>query len=277
MTVRATARSGRRRSRGFALLIVLWALVLLALVVTELGASGRVEAKIARNLMANAAAEAAADGAVHQAIFHLSGAEDQNWPTDGTVRRVSIGSIPVELRIVDEAGKVNPNIAAPELLRALLTVLGADPLVAQTVAQSIVEWRGGLPPDQQAAIAARYQAAGLKYQPAFAPFESVEDVGLVQGLTPALTALLLPHLSVHQIGIADPGRADPVVARALGQLPGANTQPVVALPTAYRSVTIRATALGPADARFTRQAIVRIGPGLPHGYALLAWGAPGAE
>lgn len=277
MTGAAAARDGRLRSRGFALLIVLWALVLLALIVTELGTSGRVEAKIARNLMANAEAEAAADGAVHQAIFSLSNGGDQNWPTDGSVRRLSIGSIPVDVRIDDEAGKINPNIAASDLLRALLTVLGADPLAAQTVAQSIVEWRGGLPPDQQTAIAARYQAAGLKYQPAFAPFESVEDVGLVLGLPKTLAALLLPHLSVHQIGIADPARADPIVARALGQLAGTNTQPVVALPIAYRSVTIRTTAHGPGDALFTRRAIVRIGPGLPHGYAMLAWSAPGTE
>ncbi|GGF23579.1 general secretion pathway protein GspK [Aliidongia dinghuensis] len=276
---RRAQRLGERRShsRGFALLIVLWALVFLALIVTELGSSGRVEAKIARNLMANAVAEAAADGAIHQAIFSLSDSGGQGWQIDGTVHRVTVGSIPVEVRLEDEAGKINPNVAQPEVLHALLTVLGAQPQVADTVTRSIIEWRGAMSPDQQAPIITRYQAAGLKYQPSFAPFESVQDVGLVLGLQKPLADLLLPHLSTYQIGITDPTHADPIVARALGQLPGATAPPPPNLPTAYRSVTIRALAHGPGGALFTRRAIVRIGPGLPHGYAMLTWDAPGID
>ena len=256
---------------------MLWALVLLALIVTELGASGRIESRIARNLVANAQSEAAADGAVHETIFHLSSAGGQALPADGTAQRLAIAGTPVEVSIEDEAGKINPNIASPDLLRALMVLLGANPTVAQTAAQAIAEWRGALPPDQQAAVIARYQAAGLHYQPSFAPFESVEDVGLVLGMPPTLATALLPHLSVNQLGITDPSVADPIVARAVAQVSGAQPAPTVPLPTAYRSVTIRATAQGPGDARFTRRTVVRIGPGLPRGYAVLAWDAPGAD
>jgi general secretion pathway protein K len=271
-----TAAAARPGDRGFALLIVLWALVLLALIVAELGTSGRMESKIARNLMANAQAEAAADGALHQAIFHLADGSNQAWQPDGVLRRLAVGPVPVDLRIEDEVGKVNPNLADPALLQALLVVLGADQRLAQTVTQGIVDWRGGNPPDQQAGVAQRYQAAGLRYQPSFAPFESVDDVGLVLGLPPDLAARLEPHLSVHQIGVADPARADPVVARALAQLPGATSQATPAVPMAYRSVMITAVAR-PVGGLFTRRAVVRIGPGLPRGYALLTWDAPGAE
>ena len=52
------------RSRGFALLIVLWTLVLIAFVVAQVTAAGRTEIRIAGNLAANAAAQAAADGAI---------------------------------------------------------------------------------------------------------------------------------------------------------------------------------------------------------------------
>ena len=271
-----TAAAARPGNRGFALLIVLWALVLLALIVTELGTSGRMESKIARNLMANAQAEAAADGAVHQAIFHMADGSNQAWQPDGVPRRLTVGPVPVDLRIEDEAGKVNPNLADPALLQALLVVLGADRGHAQTIAQGIVDWRGGNQPDQQASVAQRYQAAGLRYQPSFSPFESVADVGLVLGMPPELAARLEPHLSVHQIGIANPALADPIVARALAQLPGATSLANPAVPLAYRSVTITAVA-HPTGGQFTRRAVVRIGPGLPHGYGLLAWDAPGAE
>jgi len=271
------AAAKRSDHRGFALLIVLWTLVLLALIVTELGASGRTESRIARNLMANAAAEAAADGAVHQAIFHLADGSDQGWQPDGALRHLMVGPVAVEVRIEDEAGKVNPNLADPALLQAVLLVLGADQRLAQSVAAGIIDWRGGIPAEQQAGVSQRYQAAGLAYRPSFSPFESVDDVGLVLGLPPALAARLLPHLSVHQIGIADPARADPVVARALAQLPGGTGPTPPAVPMAYRSVTITAIAQPVGGGGFTRRALVRIGPGLPHGYALLVWDAPGAQ
>ena len=60
------------RSGGFALIIVLWTLVLIAFIFAQLTASGRTEIRIAGNLVANAQAEAALDGAVFQTIFNLS-------------------------------------------------------------------------------------------------------------------------------------------------------------------------------------------------------------
>jgi general secretion pathway protein K len=268
--------AARPNHRGFALLIVLWALVLLALIVAELGTSGRMEAKIARNLMANAEAEAAADGAVNEAIFHLSDSSDQGWQPDATLHRMTVGPVLVDLRIEDESGKINPNTAALDLLQSLLVVLGVERGQAQALAQGIIDWRGGEPAVQQATVAQHYQAAGLKYQPSFAPFETVDDVALVLGMPPGLADRLLPHLSVHQLGMADPSRADPIVARALGQLSGANSVAQPPVPVAYHSVTITAAARTSEGAEFIRRAVVRIGPGLPHGYSLLVWDAPGA-
>jgi general secretion pathway protein K len=270
------ATAARSNSRGFALLIVLWALVLLALIVAELGTSGRMEAKIARNLMANAEAEAAADGAVNEAIFHLSDSSDQGWQPDAAPRRMQVGPVPVELRIADESGKINPNLSSPDLLQALLVVLGVENNQAQVITQNILDWRGGEAAAQQAAVVQRYQGAGLKYQPSFAPFETVDDVALVLGMTPDVAARLLPHLSVHQIGIADPARADPIVARALAQLSSSSPATQPQIPVAYRSVTITAAARTNEGAQFTRRAVVRLGPGLPRGYSVLVWDAPGA-
>jgi Tfp pilus assembly protein PilX len=54
----------RRQDNGFALIIVLWTLVLITFIVAHLTSSGRIEIRIANNLVANAAAQAAADGAI---------------------------------------------------------------------------------------------------------------------------------------------------------------------------------------------------------------------
>jgi Tfp pilus assembly protein PilX len=69
--------AGRRKdrteaSRGFALLVVLWFLVLIAAIGTYLMANARSETAIARNILAAAHAEALADAGVAQAAFNLT-------------------------------------------------------------------------------------------------------------------------------------------------------------------------------------------------------------
>jgi general secretion pathway protein K len=73
----------RRDNSGFALIIVLWTLVLIAFVVSHLTASGRTEIRIATNIAAGAGAQAAADGAIYEAIFNLSD-PDLKRPRTGT-------------------------------------------------------------------------------------------------------------------------------------------------------------------------------------------------
>jgi type II secretory pathway component PulK len=92
------------RSRGFALLIVLWTLVLIAFVVAQVTAAGRTEIRIAGNLAANAAAQAAADGAIYEAIFHLADPRpEQRWALDGSEHALRIGQSRITLRLEDEA------------------------------------------------------------------------------------------------------------------------------------------------------------------------------
>jgi len=74
---------GTARQRGFALLIVLWSMALLALIGTRITAAGHVEAQLATNLRANAIAEAAADGAVFEALFHFMDGSAGHWPAAG--------------------------------------------------------------------------------------------------------------------------------------------------------------------------------------------------
>src|SRR5438445_13324229 len=93
-----------RGSGGFALIIVLWTLVLIAFVVAHLTANGRTEIRIAGNLVANAIAQAAADGAIIEGIFYLSDPQpQQRWPVDGNARELLVGNVRVLVRVEDEA------------------------------------------------------------------------------------------------------------------------------------------------------------------------------
>jgi general secretion pathway protein K len=263
------------RNGGFALLIVLWTLALIAFLVLHLTASGRTEIRIADNLVDNAVAAAAADGAISQAIFNQSNPKpEQRWPLDGTAHTLTIGNSRVVVRLEDEASRINPNLASPALMEALLRALGNDPTSARRVASAIADWVGSTPtPRPQEALFADYRAAGLDYGPPGEPFETMDELSRVLGMTPALFAAVQPHLTLF--GPAEPNRtgADPIVAAALATIPqlGQTAPPASPAPTDLLTERISAAAVGLGNARATRVAIVRVGPSLPQGYLVLSW------
>ncbi len=247
----------RGKDRGFALLIVLWAVVLLALLATQLMAAGRTELQLAANLRSAAAAEAAADGAVQEAVFHLLNPADP-WPADGAERSLRVPGGRAVLRMEDEAGKINPNTASPELLRALLRRAGAGGRTADDIAAAIVDWR--FPSNQGQPGGAKdvqYRAAGREYGPAGAPFRSLAELGAVLGMTPELLARLAPNVSVLTDTDPDLSASPPLVRQAIQDLRG--SRPTTSRPRPLRTVAISARVAGDAGGRFGRRTVVRLG------------------
>ena len=261
---------GEARQRGFALLVVLWTLALLALLGTHLVAAGRQDTQLARNLLEGEVLEAAANGAVQQTVFSvLDGYSRRGTPAYG-VRTVRLGRAIVTVRLEDEAAKVNPNFASPKLLQSLLLQVGADPATAAAAAASIVEWRmaSGTGARPSGAVA-RYAAAGRDYGPSGAPFASPEELGGVLGMTPDLLARLRPHLTVFTDGDPTLATQDPVVALAVvaaGQRAVDSDEGVTGL------ISVTADARGTGRARLTLHVTVRIN-GRPEGprYEILAY------
>jgi general secretion pathway protein K len=259
---------------GFALIVVLWTLVLIAFVVAHLTATGRTEIRIAGNLVSNAGAQAAADGAIFEAIFYLSDPQpQQHWPVDGNARELLVGNVRVLVRIEDEAWRINPNSASPALLEALLRATGSDPENAHRLASAIGEWVGSAPiPRPQNLLLAEYGVAGLDYGPPGAPLETLDELSRVLGMTPAVLTAIRPHLTLF--GPPEPSTAttDPFVAAALAETAQGAPAPSPAQPPPdVLTIRVTATAFGARDARVTRSAVVRIGAALPQGYQVLAW------
>jgi general secretion pathway protein K len=265
------------RRAGFALIVVLWTLVLIAFIVAHLTASGRTEIRIAGNLVSNSVAQAAADGAIFEAIFNQSDPRpEQRWPADGTAHEIAIGNSRVTVRIQDEASWINPSTASPMLIEALLRVTGSDADSAHRLAAAISEWVGSasmLRP--QAAVLAEYRAAGLDYGPPGAPLETLGELGRVIGMTPEVLAAIGPHLTLFGPPQPSVATTDPAVAAALALVQPQTAQTASAVnPTVPDMSTVRITAAasGPGNARLVRTAIVRAGATLPNGYTVLAWG-----
>ncbi len=89
------------------------------------------------------------------------------------------------------------------MLATLLGAVGVEPALATDLSRALVDWRtatayslaGGLKLN-------RYRLANLPYGPPNRPFESVDEMGLVPGMTPELLAQIRPYLSVYQAGDA---------------------------------------------------------------------------
>ena len=260
-----------KRERGFALLTVLWTLALLALVAAQLTTNGRSAVRAATNLRAGAVAELAADGAIHHAMLLLLRGE---WVPDGVPRELRVGGAVVVLRVVSENLKLNPNAATVPAQAALLRRLGVDDARAVQLARAIVDWRSPGPRSLAGgAKAAQYRAAGLPYAPANHGFDSIGELGLVNGMTPAILARLKQALSIYQEGDTpdlDVTAMSPAeLQREMAKNPwsfGASGRVMV--------VAIEAVATGDAGGRFARRAVARLraDPSLDQApYEVLTW------
>src|SRR5208282_4409974 len=180
MSRRSSSPAFRRPNGGFALIIVLWTLVLIAFIVVHLTANARTEIRIASNLVANAVAQAAADGAIFEAIFNQSDPQpDQRWPVDGKARELTIGNSRVTLRL-----DYGPPVAPLETLDELGRVLGMTPATLAAIRPHLTLFG---PPQPSAATTDPVVAAALAESPqattASSPAQPPPDV-----LTTRITA-----------------------------------------------------------------------------------------
>ncbi len=112
---------GRRRNRGIALISVLWVVALLTVVAGGVSTGMQSETRLARNLMVSAQARHAAEGGVQLAVLALlGGARRTAWQPDGSVHELVIGDAVVRVTVIDEAAKIDLNLAPDVLLDRLL-------------------------------------------------------------------------------------------------------------------------------------------------------------
>jgi general secretion pathway protein K len=244
------------RESGFALLIVLWTVGFLALLGTRLVAAGRSDTQLASNLKQEAVLRAAADGAVAHVIFAMQAARNPGFRADGQEREVRVGRTPVLVRIYSESDRINLNTASGVLLRALLIEVGIPPAQADRLAAAILDWRtSGVKPRPGGAKAAEYQAAGLGFGPPGSPFQSVDELAEVLGMTPALFDRLEPHLTVLTDSDPDMSTRDPIVALALTDAAGVVDDSATVQQGAEDVLRITVTALGRDLARYTETVV----------------------
>jgi general secretion pathway protein K len=210
MSASAEAAAGRRqRQRGFALVAVLWMLVLLAFLATSYSTSTRTGAFLTRNLEEGAKAEALADAAIHRALWELLRFDaDPALRTDGTVYEWAFAGGVARFAIHDEAGKVDVNAASEELLESLFVGVGLDAPSARGLAEAIASFHDG----GEAGPDTPFPQQGV--------FRTVDDVQRVPGMSAAVFARIRPLITVYT-GMMEPDLAvaPPAVRAAMTALP----------------------------------------------------------
>ena len=151
-----------KSERGFALLAVMLVMTLLAIVVTELAMSMRLEASMVRSYKDVTLATHLAEAAVQQGIREVLGpAAIQALDEDGTLsfyrivgtsvllakqsrlprQRVPLGAGEFSYRISDEEARLNLNTAPPDRVDRLLTALGLDKQARDIINDSLQDWK----------------------------------------------------------------------------------------------------------------------------------------
>jgi general secretion pathway protein K len=248
-----------------------------------------------RHAMDDARAEADLDAAVARAVLGISDLRpDQRWRIDGAPRIFLFDGQRVRIAVQDQAGCIDLNMASGALLRQFLIGAGLDADASGRLADNIVDWRSntGLT-GLNGATVADYQAAGMRYVPRHGPFQTVDELKLVLGMTPKLFARIRPALTIYNhrptfdaafapreallaLYPNDPGQIEKILRARDGDLnasmqigfaQGASASPTAPAGRAY-SIAAE-TAIG--SRTFRRTAVVELTGDGKRPYFVLAW------
>jgi len=189
--------------RGFALLIVLWIFVVLFAIGAEFAQGMRDNATATRNFAEETQSYYLATAAANRTFYRALRARDEGIfgatpeelgedqvplvQTDGEWHREEMWGAPVWVRVTDEGGKISLNTSQENLLRLVLKNLGLDMDAAAALSDSILDW---IDKDDEhrlnGAESEYYEGLPRAYKAKNAPFDALEELLLVKGVTPEL-------------------------------------------------------------------------------------------
>jgi general secretion pathway protein K len=212
-----------------ALVSVIWGVALLAIIAVSILWTGNTSAHLARNDFASARIDALAEAAVSRAALAiLATRPEARWRVDGAPYDFSFDGAAVRLAIQDELGRIDLNRADGPVIAALLRSAGLDGEAAANLTDKILDWRDASPLKRLNGAKERdYREAGQNYRPRNGPFQSLDELKLVMGMTPELFGRIAPALTIWSgRPFVDPNVAPREVLRAL---PGMDDNKVAAL------------------------------------------------
>jgi general secretion pathway protein K len=282
--------------RGVALILVLWVAALLTVIAASFAYAARTDMNILGNQSLRARAEAAAGAGLERAVYEAFKpiSDPTRWRQDGREYSFAFGDAQVRVSVMDESAKIDINEGSPALLKGMFVSVGLSDQEASQLVDAMQDWRD---PDSlsrlNGAETEAYATAGLKQKPANAPFQTVEELRLVYGMTADIFRRIESMITIYsrqpginvaaasrEVLMAIPGVAPEQVDAFIAQRQAAiaANQPLPPFPqaAAYGAVPnllgleVRSEATL-AEARFERLAILKMIPDPRRPYAVLSW------
>jgi general secretion pathway protein K len=218
--MRAMRRTANRD--GFALLAVLWVLLVASALAAELHAGIRADQRVTANVRAEARARWAARAGLARSVETLRSRLAVTAPTGmGLVVRdtllvpalaLDIDGVKVTAAVTDARARLNLNLATEDELRALFLALGWDAGPAASRAAAVGRWRAAhLPPFE----AAPPDTTRIRLRPPPGAFAAVEELREVPGFGEAEFLASAPYLTVVSDGRINLNTASAPVLRTL--------------------------------------------------------------
>jgi len=190
--------------KGVALLMVLWVLMLLTVIVGEFCFTMRTRVNITRNFKESTQAYYIAVAGLNKAIEQIirqeimprkivtvdEGAEEEqvpDWRINKDIASMAFGNGEYSVRIDNESGKININLADKVLLKAMLTGFEIDEAEKDVITDSILDWRDA---DRNHRLNGAendyYKSLPEPYECKDDDFDSTDELLLVRGVTPEI-------------------------------------------------------------------------------------------
>jgi general secretion pathway protein K len=241
-----------------AILYVLWGLGLLAMIAVSFLGTGNVSYALSHTSLDAAQHQAAIEAGVARGVLALLDPRpERRWRVDGSPQEFTWGGLPMRVSIQDELGRIDLNQADQGLLTGLFRSAGLTAAEAASLTDKVLDWRDPNPVRRlNGAKEREYQAAGYPYGPRNGPFQSVDELQAVMGMSKELYTRIEPAVTVYS------GRPfiDPKFAprQALLALPAMNADAAAAALAARNSGGARAGILDPGIPLGGRAFTVRI-------------------
>jgi len=198
-----------RRSGGFTLLFVLIAVGTLSLIGIAIIHLSRSHGETSAGLLSSIKAEVLAEGGYNLAITDLvyskvsSGSGKSRFIVNYGNIRCSIDEDVLTVRIDDEGGKIDLNVANEELIRRLMLGVGVEPAEAAALTQGIIAYRDTRHEIDNSGVMRGH-------------FLSAYQILQIPGVDDRLMEMLSPFITVfsHIPGV-DPSRSQPPMLKVL--------------------------------------------------------------
>ena len=181
-------------SRGVALIIVLWIVVILMAIALEFSYSMRIETNLTRNFSDGQIAYFGARAGIERAVKEIFRSrkamiilkdtkEEPLWNLMGNPNHFEMGDTEITVTIEPENARINLNDISKELLREIISGMGLTEEKANTIIDCFLDWQDGDNLHRMmGAEKEYYQQLDTPYQPANSKIETVEELLMIKGV-----------------------------------------------------------------------------------------------